>query len=109
MSIKTFFKGLFEKKDKRNLIEKRIDEIAEKMKYYGEDSNEYTKMIENLKLLTEANASFKESEKKSKLSSDVLFNGIVAFLQIIVILVWEERHCIRTEATRFMTKLIGKK
>lgn len=108
MKIKEWFKNLFTKKDRRNPIELRIDELAEKMKHYSEDSEQYSKMADQLVKLTEANAKVKETEKKA-IDGNVLFNGFVAFAQIIVILVWEERHVIRSEATRFMTKLIGRK
>lgn len=103
-----WFKELFAKKDRRNPIEKRIDEIAERMKNYDEFSDDYKSMAENLATLTEANAKFKETEKKHRISGDTVFNGLIAFAQIIVILIWEERHCIRSEATKFMTKLIRK-
>lgn len=112
MKILTQIKCLmkkFEKKDKRNPIEKRIDDLTERMKNYDEYSDDYRTMAENLVTLTEANAKFKEPDKKFHLCGDTVFNGIIAFLQIVVILLWEERHCIRTEATKFMTKLIGRK
>lgn len=107
--VKAWLKGLFAKKDERNPIERRIDDIAERMKNFDEYSDDYRKMAENLSTLTEANAKFKEHEKKWHLDGNIVFNGIIAFAQIIVILLWEERHCIRTEATKFMTKLIGRK
>lgn len=107
--VKAWLKGLFAKKDKRNPIEKRIDDITERMKNYDEYSDDYRKMVENLTTLTEANARFKEAEKKFHICGDTIFNGVVAFAQIIVILIWEERHCIRSEAIKFMTKLVGRK
>jgi hypothetical protein len=103
--IKSFTKG----KDKRNSIEKRIDEIAERMKNYDEYSDDYRKMAESLSILTEANAKVKDSQKKWHLDRNVIFNGIVASVQIVIILIWEERHCIRTEAIKFVTKLVSKK
>lgn len=108
MKIKEWFKNLFAKKDRRSPIEKRIDELAERMRNYDEFSDDYQHMAENLQRLTEANANVKQYESKG-LSKDTLFNGVVAFAQIVVILLWEERHVIRSEATRFVTKLIGRK
>lgn len=109
LKFNAWIKGLFTKKDKRNLIEKRIDDISKRMENYDEYSDDYTKMAENLKILTEANANVKECEKKWHLDGNIIFNGIVAFAQIIVILIWEERHVVRSEATKFMTKLISRK
>lgn len=105
--IKAWIKGLFVKKDKRNSIERRIDELAEKMSYLDENSEECKEMAETLMKLTEANAKVKENQKKG-ISSDTLFNGFMALLQVVLILIWEERHVIRSEALKFMTKL-GKK
>lgn len=107
--LKETIKNLFTKKDKRNPIERRIDDITERMKNYDEYSDDYRKMVENLTTLTEANANFKEAEKKFHICGDTVFNGVIAFAQIIVILLWEERHVIRSEATKFMTKLWGRK
>lgn len=107
--LKAWFNGLFTKKDDRNLIERRIDEISERMKNFDEYGDDYTKMAENLKTLTEANSNVKEHEKKWHLDGNVVFNGIVAFAQIVIILLWEERHCVRSEAVKFVTKLIGRK
>lgn len=107
--IKAWLKGLFVKKDERNPIEKRIDEISERMKHFDECSDDYRKMAENLNILTEANAKVKEHEKKWHLDGNVVFNGIVAFAQIVIILLWEERHYVRSEAVKFVTKLIGRK
>lgn len=105
--LKAWIKGLFTKKDRRNPIEKRIDELAERMKNFDENSDDYKEMAETLTKLTEANAKVKENQKKG-LSMDVLFNGLMALLQVVLILIWEERHVIRSEAIKFMTKL-GKK
>lgn len=106
--VKAWIKGLFTKKDRRNPIERRIDELAERMKNFDETSDDYKEMAETLTKLTEANAKVKEHQKKG-LSWDVLFNGGIAFLQIIVILIWEERHVIRSGAIKFVTKLVGRK
>lgn len=108
--IKGWLKGISNKKqdDKRTIIEKRIDELAERMQHFDSASDEYDKMAATLVTLTEANAKLKESDKKSCLDKNTMFNGIAALVQIIIILMWEERHVIRSEAMKFVTKLIRK-
>jgi len=106
--IKAWIKGLFVKKDKRNPIERRIDELAERMKNFDETSDDYKEMAETLTKLTEANAKVRENQKKG-LCLDVLFNGLMALLQVVLILIWEERHVVRSTAIKFVTKLIGRK
>lgn len=107
--IKNWFKGVFTKKDKRTPLEKRIDELTERMRNYDEYSDDYTQMANNLAVLTAAQAQYKEATKRWRLDGNVVFNGFMALLQVILILIWEERHVIRSEATRFVTKFIGRK
>lgn len=101
-------KGFFAKKDKRTPLEHRIDELTERMANYDQYSDEYKDMADNLRTLSEANSRLKE-KKCSFVDGNVLFNGLIATIQILIILAYEERHVIRSRATSFITKLIGKK
>lgn len=108
---KKWFKGIFNKdqEGKRTIIEKRIDELAERMQNFDSASDIYDKMAATLITLTEANAQLKESNKKQTcLDKNTVFNGFMALAQIVIILLWEERHVIRSEAMKFVTKLVRK-
>ena len=109
MTIFDKIKGLFEKKDKRTPLEKRIDELTERMANYDQFCPDYTQMSENLRTLTEANSRLKESEQKWHLDGNVVFTGIMALAQIIIILIYEERNVLKSKAVNFVTKMIGRK
>ena len=105
--FKAWIKEKTKKKDKRTQLEKRIDELCEYMTTYGEDTDEYAAMAETLKTLTEAQANLKE-KKQAGIDGKTWLTVIVSFAQIIIILIWEETHVIRSEALKFMFK-IGRK
>lgn len=100
-------KKMFSKQKQKSLIDERIDEILVKMQNYDQYSDDYKSMADNLKTLSEVRDNLKD--KRCRLDPNVILNGLFAFAQIIVILMYEERHVIRSKATSFMTRLIGRK
>lgn len=99
-------KAWWKKKHEETPIDKRIRELTEEMSNFHGDSNEYQRMSENLKTLSEAKQLIEH--KCNKIDGNVIFNGIMALAQVILILIWEERHVIRSTATKFITKLFTK-
>ena len=90
-------------RDRRTLIERRMDEITESLRNYDDTSDNYRNAAENLRILAEADARIKAAE--SRVDRTAVFNGVIALVQIILILIWEERHVLKSKALSFITKL----
>ena len=89
------------KKDKRSSIEREIDDVIEVMSILKKDSPEYTKMAANLAVLMEGKSFNKENTKVSK---DVIVNGLFSLGGIALIVGYEYAHTLGSKAIGFVIK-----
>lgn len=81
-------------------IKEAIDSLMDAMALESPDSDEYKKMAENLRILQEAKCA-----KKTWVSGDALFGGLISIGSILLILNFEKLDVIATKAISFVTKV----
>lgn len=81
-------------------IKEAIDSLMDAMALESPDSDEYKKMAENLRILQEAKCA-----KKTWISGDALFGGLISIGGILLILNYEKLDVIATKALPFVAKV----
>lgn len=81
-------------------IKEAIDSLMDSMALESPDSDEYKKMAENLRILQDAKCA-----KKSWISGDSIFGGLISIGSILLILNFEKLDVIATKALPFVTKV----
>lgn len=81
-------------------IKEAIDSLMDSMALESPDSDEYKKMAENLRILQDAKCA-----KKSWISGDAIFGGLISIGSILLILNFEKLDVIATKALPFVTKV----
>lgn len=91
---------LFKRKDKRDKLEKEIDDILEEMTYQTKSGENYAKNIEHLERLYKA----KSLEKSRKISPDTKAIVLANLAGIVLILTYEKLDHISSKAIGFVLK-----
>ena len=86
-------------KGKKVTVNDVIDQITEEMSVEHCDSEKFSKMATNLEAACRA-----KSYKRHTLDGKTVFTGILALLQIIIIIRHEQFNNITTKAIQFCTK-----
>ena len=93
--------GKNNRKDKRNTLDKEIDNVIEVMSLTGPGTEEYTKMASNLDILLKAKAYDKSSTKVSK---DTIWSVAGSIAGILIIVGFEQAHIVASKAIGFVIK-----
>ena len=88
------------KKDKRTLLDKEIDSVVEFMKEYEPSSEKYVVMSENLERLYKAKSLIKDRF----VSPDTIAMGVIAILQILLVLNHEKTDVLTSKAANWIWK-----
>lgn len=88
------------KRDKRTNLEKEIDRILKEAEYLNPNSEEYTKIAENVERLYKA----KSYERVRNVSPDTIAVIAGNLLGIALILGYEQSHVITSKALGFVLK-----
>lgn len=92
---------LFTKQSKQNSIDTEVESVIATMSLLNPDTEEYTKMADNLHTLMEARSYKNDS---TKISKDVIFTGILSIVSILIIVGYEQANVLGSKAVGFVNK-----
>lgn len=89
------------KKDKNPKLTAAKDKVLDELIAHDPNSPEWTTNIEHLERLTQ----LETDTRKPRLSRDVMFTGACAIGQVLVIVIYEQKHVFASQAKALLTKL----